>query len=164
MAIYISEDEYDREELDDLRLSIRLLAGTHEADERGLPVKRYLSKVETFVARKAIARLLRNPKPFDTALRRQLAALFDPETEDPPYSSPDAAPMEREIILKGRHKGGAKIQNRRKREIAIALDNLRRRDPQKPRDDAIHEIAEQFSVSPRTVEEAAAHLKAVTGR
>jgi hypothetical protein len=129
------------------------------ADDRGLPAKRYLSEEETFVARKAIVRLLRNPKPFDTALRWQLAALFDPETEHPPYSSPDAAPMEREIILKGRHKGGAKIQNRRKLVIAIALDELRRRDPKKGRDDAIYEIAEQFSVSTRTVEEAVAHLK-----
>jgi hypothetical protein len=158
----IDADEYDREELDDLRLAIALLTGVHDWSD-GLPTNRYLNPNEEFVARKALVRLLRNFKPFDSALRRQLAALFDPETETAPFSSFDSAPMERKLTFTGRHRGGGRMQNLRKLEIGIALDDLRVRDPKKSRDDAINEIAEQFSVSTRTVEEAASHLQSIVG-
>jgi hypothetical protein len=161
-VIFTPDDEYDREELDDLGLAIRLLAGVNEVKvEGGLSLKRYLTDDEEFVALKAIARLLRNQKPFDTALRRQLAALFDPEREEPPYSSPDAAPMERRLVFRGRHHGGAKIQNRRKLEIAIAVDDLRRENLEISRGKVIEEIAERFGVDERTVEGALAHLNSI---
>jgi hypothetical protein len=148
--------------LDDLKLAIGLLTGYQDWTD-GLPKKQYLKKEQEFVARKAIGRLLRarapngKLKPFDTALRYQLAALFDPETETAPFSSFDSAPMERRLEFAPRHRGGGRQQALRKVQLAIAFDELCRQ-PGKSRDDALHEIAERFSVTTRTVETAAAHL------
>ncbi len=85
--------ESQLEELDDLRLATGLLIGYHDWSGK-LPEKKYLKQNDEFVARKGLVRLLRNQKPLDQTLRRQLAALFDPETETAPFSSFDAAPVE----------------------------------------------------------------------
>jgi hypothetical protein len=175
-------DEYSYEELDDLRLAVSLLTGEHGLDENDRPTKRYLTPDKEFVARKALVRLLRSPKPLDSALRRQLAALFDPETETPPFSSFDSAPMELRVVIKARHRGGGKIQRIRKIAIAIEFEKLIR-DPADirdkvlkeiverfeikdgiSRDDALAAIAERFQVSTRIVEDYVAQLKTITSR
>lgn len=166
---YNPADEYTSDELDDLVMALRLLNGRHDTTgpagdlDKHLPLKRYLAGAEEFAARKAIGRLLRNQKSFDRSLRSLLAALFDLETEEPPYSSPDMAPIERKILLKGRHRGSAMIQNRRKLEIAVAVDELIR-EKNFDREDALNETADRFSITTRTVEEAVAYWRMVLGR
>jgi hypothetical protein len=144
MAIYTQDDEYDSEELDDLALAICLLTGRHDWKD-GLPQKRYLNPDEEFVARKALARLLRNLKPLDSAVRRQLAALFDPETETAPFSSFDSAPIERRLEFKTRHRGGGKTQALRKLEIGIAFDGLMKH-PKYISDPTLRAIVERYEV------------------
>ena len=152
-------DEYDAEELDDLTLSIKLLAGRYDWED-DLPTKRYLTKDEDFVARKAIVRLLLSKKTLDGYLRRQLAALFDPEPEVAPFSSGDSSPMERRLVFAKR--SGRMSQNLRKLQIAIAVDELRAAQPEMMREDAIDEIAKRFGFkSSRTVEGALKHRAAV---
>jgi hypothetical protein len=154
------DERFDPEAIDDLQQAIMLLAGRHKWS-KGLPSKEYLTGNDEFVARKALVRLLRSSDPLDHVIRRQLAALFDRETEVPPYASFDAAPMERRIEIRQRHPGGGKIQNLRKFEIGIALNRLRHEHPAKTRDDAINEIADRFSLSTRAVEDAEARLNEV---
>ena len=115
------DDEYDRKELDDLILATGLLTGAwtqqgadpakKKADRA--PGKRYFTGTLEKEAREAIGRLLRNKKPFDAALRYQLAELFD---GFPPYSSFDAAPMARKIELEF---GGPASRTRLRLEIYI---------------------------------------------
>ena len=143
------------DELDDFKWTLMLLDGTTERNARGQPQKRYLNKDEELVARKAIARLLRSPEPLDSAIRQMLAALFAPERE------PGPTPTERILIFKGRYRGGAKMQHLRKLAIATAVEDLGRT---KSREDAIQDVAQQFSVSVRTVETAVAYLKTIIDR
>ena len=96
--------EYDVEERDDLTLAIKLLTGRYDWKD-DLPTKRYLNTDEDFVARKAMVRLLRSPKPFDSYLRRQLAALFDPDPETASFSSSNSTPMERTLKFTPRASG-----------------------------------------------------------
>jgi hypothetical protein len=154
-----NDQEYDQEERDDLILAIKLFTGRYDWKDN-LPTKRYLNADEEFVARKAIARLLLSPKPFDRYLRRQLAALFDPEPETAPFSSSDSTPMERRLDFVPRRRGRIS-QNLRKLQIAIAVDELRAAQPEKLREDAIDEIAKRFGTSTRTVESALKHMVAV---
>lgn len=158
-----SGDELDLEFLDDLKLSIGLLGGVHDVGKDGLPKKRYLSGNQEFVARKALARLLRSSNPVDGVVRSLLAALIDPEGEVPPYSSFDLAPIERRIVITGRQRGGGMIQNLRRLELAVAVTASMQRNSAQKRDDAIHEVAERFSVSTRKVEEALAYLGKTLG-
>ena len=151
--------EYDVEERDDLTLAIKLLTGRYDWKD-DLPTKRYLNTDEDFVARKAMVRLLRSPKPFDSYLRRQLAALFDPDPETASFSSSDSTPMERTLKFTPRASGRIS-QNLRKLQMAIAVNELRDQWPEKSRDDAINEIAERFGKSTRTIETALEHLVAV---
>jgi hypothetical protein len=152
------DQEYDLEERDDLTLAIKLLTGRYDWKD-DLPTKRYLNADEDFVARKAIVRLLRSSKPFDSYLRRQLAALFDPDPEAAPFSSSDSTPMERRLYFVPRP--GRMSQNLRKLQMAIAFNELCNQQPEKSRDDAINEIAERFGKSTRTIETAIEHLVAV---
>jgi hypothetical protein len=185
----------DPEELDDLKQAYGLLEGRHDwSAGDALPEKRYLNSDKEFVARKALVRLLRNiNNPLDSKLRRLLAALFDPETETPPYSSFDSVPMEQRVIFKGRHRGGGLTQNLRKLEIGSAFDALFRHPTEVldellkkivgryeikeipargiipmqyeiAREDALAAIAERYKITVRTVEAAVAHHRATTGK
>jgi hypothetical protein len=152
-------EKYSAEEMDDLRLAYRLLEGAGDS-EGGLPKKRYLDHDEEIVARKALVRMLRGTKPLRSKIRWLLAALLDPETETPPFSSFDAAPMERRLEFTARHRGGGQTQAFRKLEMAVEFEALWKYEG-KSRDDALNEIADRYSVSVRTVESAFAHYKAV---
>jgi hypothetical protein len=136
-----------------------LLAGRYDWKD-DLPTKRYLAKDEDFVARKAIVRLLLSKKPLDGYLRRQLAALFDPEPETAPFSSSDSSPMERRLVFAKR--SGRMSQNLRKLQIAIAVVELREQQPEMSREEAIGEVAKRFGFkSSRTVEGALKHRAAI---
>jgi hypothetical protein len=156
----LAAEEYDREERDDLILSIKLLAGRYDW-EGDLPTKRFSNPDEEIVGRKAIVRLLLSPKPFDRYLRRQLAALLDPEPEVAPFSSGDSTPMERRLEFVPRRRGRIS-QNLRKLNIAIAFDELRAAQPEMSREDAIDEIAKRFGKKTRAIEKALAHMVAIT--
>jgi hypothetical protein len=146
------------EGLDDLRLAVRLLEGYHDQKD-GLPEKRYIDDDKELVSRKALVRLLRSPEPLNSKLRWLLAALFDPEAEEPPYISFDSAPIERRLAIIGRYRG-ARMQSLRQIEMAVAFDELRHAEG-KNREEALNEIAERYDVSVRSVEAANAHLESV---
>src|SRR3974390_620263 len=109
--------EYNGEELNDLKSAIALLSGFTESDKKGLPTKKYYEGKYENEPRKAIARLLRNRKPLDSALRMQLAALFHPDQETAPFSTFEGRPIERKIIFEFR-KRGRRREDFRQLEIA----------------------------------------------
>jgi hypothetical protein len=151
----------DLEEVDDLRITLALLTGFNVHSSKGLPKKQYLKANEELVARKALARLLRNQKPLDQAIRSRLAALFDPETETAPFCSFDLAPIERQLTFKTRHRGARTTAAMSRLEIAIAFNRLQAKSSRK---DALEEIAKRFAISTRTVEAAIAYHRSLVNR
>jgi hypothetical protein len=91
-------DEYDRDELEDLKLAIGLLAGFSKRIEDGLPTWQYFKGECEIEPRRALARLLRNQKPLDSLVRCLLAALFDPGPKEPRYAS-FFGPVDRQLVF-----------------------------------------------------------------
>jgi hypothetical protein len=147
MAIWTPVDEYDDEELKDLSLAIGLLTGTWD-DEK--TAKRYYSPSEEKLGRKAIANLLRSQKPFDSALRRQLAALFDFEDEQLPYSS-FAGAMERKLVFEFRRTGKLDVTLR---NLHLASDYRNAVESGLPHQKAVALVCKKYGVSDTAVKKA----------
>jgi hypothetical protein len=118
-----------------------LLAGFVARDKKGLPQTSYLKpdSEEELAARAALARLLRRPYPLTEELRKQLAALFDPE--------PDTHPaIERKISF--RHRGrGRRPQHMRNTQIALRVWD--RSDGGQPRkvEKAVQHAADEYGLT-----------------
>jgi hypothetical protein len=155
MAIWTPDDEYNKAEIEDLKLALALLSGewTQEGGKSNqkFPDKRYLEdkSPRDHAARKAIGRLLRSKKPLDSHIRNQLAELFDGE---PPHSSFDAAPMARRIVFQGRRAGKRNETALRYLQIADRYGQLRSED--KTHKWAVGEICEKFNVKETLVKKA----------
>jgi hypothetical protein len=146
----ISENEYDAEDLRDLRLSMGFLTGAW--DEIGKPEKWYFDETEDREARKAISRHLRSEKPLDSAVRQQLAALFDLDDETPPYISPDGAPVERKIVFEFRKAGGSRDVTLR--DLYLAFDYRTLIESGLARKKAVAQVCKKYRVSDTAVKEA----------
>jgi hypothetical protein len=144
---YNPEDEYDSDELKDLTIAIGLLTG--EWDDKKA-AKRYYSGSEEKTARKAIVRLLRNKKPFDAALRNQLATLFDHEGEQPPYSTFVGA-VERRLAFEFRRTGKPDVALR---DFHLVLEYCALIEEGSPHQRAVNELCKKYKVSDTTVKEA----------
>jgi hypothetical protein len=92
---------------------------------------------------------LRSKKPLDSAIRYQLAELFDGE---PPYSSFDAAPMARRIVFVARRAG--KMNETALKYLHIADEYCRLREKGIPHKQAVGETCDKFNVKETTVKEA----------
>src|SRR4051794_30001664 len=153
----MNDVEYDGSELNDLKLSIGLLTGAwtlrganpdnKETDK--FPAKRYFEGSLDTQARQAIGRLLRNPKPLDSALRYQLAELFDGLA---PFSSFDGAPMPRKIEF-GNRRAGTPVETRL-RYMHLASDYAAYVDGGMPHQKAVNAVCKKYGVSDTTVKEA----------
>jgi hypothetical protein len=141
----IGENEYDEQDLRDLRLSIVLLAGAW--DDRGKPERRYFDETGERAARKAISRLLRNEKPLDSAIRQQLAALFDGETH-----SFNGDPLERKIVFEFRKAGGSKDVTLR--DLYLAFDYRTLIESGMAHQRAVAQVCKKYRVSDTAVKEA----------
>jgi hypothetical protein len=159
MAIWTPADEYDEEELKDLALAIGLLTGTWDAEKAA---KRYYSPGEEKLGRKAIANLLRSQKPFDSALRRQLAALFDFEDEQPghciparpgipPSYSSFAGAMERKLVFEFRRTGKPDVTLR---NLHLASDYRDAVESGLPHQKAVALVCKKYGVSDTAVKKA----------
>jgi hypothetical protein len=146
-------NEYTRDELEDLKRAYDLLGGYAERGEDGLPRQQYFAGDDEIVARRALARLLRNQKPLDSLIRRLLAALIDPDKEQPPYASGWGGPIERELRLSGRGRGAGHRQDARAAAIAYTvLDRLSAGSGKI--DAAIVETTKEFGKSETAVKDA----------
>jgi hypothetical protein len=158
MAIWTPDDEYNREELEDLKLAIGLLTGVwtqqgtnpakKEADR--YPGKRYFKGELEEEARQAIGRLLRSNKPLDSAVRYQLAELFDGL---PPYLSFDSAPMKRRLVFEQR-RAGKPNDDIALRNIHLASDYRTLIEAGTPRKKALGQICEKYGLKDTAVKEA----------
>jgi hypothetical protein len=155
------DDDLGPEEVDaltnDLRLASLLLTGTwteegadpqNKRDDR-YPGKRYLEGNLEREAREAIGRLLRNKWPLDHSLRYRLAELFDGL---PPYTSPDGAPMAREVVFAHRRAGRPKEIILR--DLHLATDYRRLVEDGLPHKRAVDQVCKKYNVSDTTVKEA----------
>jgi hypothetical protein len=139
------ESEYDEQDLSDLTRAIGLLTG---AWDNAKAAKRYLKGHEERKAREAIGRLLRSSKPLDSALRYQLAEMFD---QLPPYVSFENAPIEREIIFKFIRPGKPDVTLR---NLHLASDYRVLIESGIPHKKAVDKICKKYNVSDTAVKEA----------
>ncbi len=157
------DQEYDREELSDLRHATMLLAGVWtqqgaKPNDR-FPNKRYISGELEQNARQAIGRLLRSENPLDRAIRFRLAELFDGM---PPHSSPDSAPMVRTIVFAFGRAGTPKAgtpKEKQLRDLHLASDYRTLIDAGMPRKKAIAELCSKYGVSDTVVGDALRSFK-----
>jgi cold shock protein len=157
VAIWTPDDEYNREELEDLKLAIGLLTGAwtqqganpakKKADRH--PGKRYFEGELEEKARQAIGRLLRNSKPLDSIVRYQLAELFDGL---PPHQSFDAAPVARKIIFENRRAG--RLVEVALRDLHLVSDYWTFRSAGMVHQDALDEVCKKYGVSTTAVKDA----------
>lgn len=143
---YEARRSIDPEEWD-YGLAIGLLTGGWDEEKKA---KRYYAADEEKLARNALARLLRSQKPLDAALRRQLAALFEYEHEQPPYSS-FAGAMERRLVFEFRRTGKPDVTLR---NLHLASDYCSAVKSGLPHQKALALICKKYGVSDTTVKEA----------
>jgi len=147
--------DYNDKELKDLTSAIGLLVGFTELDEKGLPTKKYCEGKGENEPRKAIARLLRNRKPLDSTLRMQLAALFDPNPEERPFSNFEDSPIERKVVFEFRKRGRPR-EDFRNLAIAYEVFEIWQKAPaaKGKMDAVIYEVARKFGISEAYVRKA----------
>ncbi|MCK1578578.1 hypothetical protein IVB03_03010 [Bradyrhizobium sp. 168] len=113
------------------------------------PAKRYFEGALELEARRAIGQLLRGSAPLDSAIRYQLAELFDGL---PPHLSFDAAPMARKIVFENVRAGNPNEIKLRNLHLASEFRDLVERGT--PRKKAMNEMCKKYGISDTAVKEA----------
>src|SRR5271168_806977 len=141
-------DEYDKQDLSDLKLAYDLLAGIVETDKKGLPRQRYLNKNQEETARQALGRLLRNRKPLDGLVRIWLAGHFDGVTLE--YQT-SPGPVRRGFVVQRRlefvNPGRQPLQDRRRLLLAWKVAERLYKDSNESIEKAVAEVAEEYEFS-----------------
>jgi hypothetical protein len=138
----------DHDELADLKLAIDLLRGFTEQDDKRLPVQKYFEEdsKDEINGRKALARLLRNPKPLDSYVRNVLADLFDPLSSD---ESEAAHEVRADRQLQFTNVNHRNREDARRAMIAHEVVVCLRKTPKV--NVAIADVAQKFKISTKTV-------------